>query len=108
MLGFVINWEEGLNPHLATGICERFITTLSLDADNSPNCPSGPCGRCSEGFSRLLDGVDTTQVVQAPTLLYKHPWPNSREYMDSPEGEVVFVCFRSSTEMSCLMEDFFM
>lgn len=36
--------------------------------------------------------ADTSRVVQAPILLFKHLWPSDRNYMDNPGGEVLFVC----------------
>lgn len=34
-------------------------------------------------------------------------WPSNREYMDNPEGVVLFVRSGYSMEVSCLMQDFF-
>lgn len=63
------------------------------------------------GIQKVAPGyrvdADTARVVQDPTLSFKHPWPNDREYMDNPEGEVLFVTSMSSTVVYCLMEDFY-
>lgn len=55
----------------------------------------------------VLGRCDTARVVQAPTPLFKHPWPSDRNYMDNPEREMLFFRFVFSMEVSYLLEDFF-